>query len=509
MSRGLLSRLLRGAGALAYNRLIGFGTRILLVPLFLLAWGVEQYGEWVSLTAMATLLNLSNFGFISATLNDMTMKHGAGRIEEAVASFQSTLLLFGLVVLPFLGLFLALPALVDYRSLFDIIHLSASEAFTVLACMAVMVVLRILTSLLGAGLQAVGRFALREFTIATVLLVQTLALAGLLLLGGEPPLLAAVMAAVDGLGAGVMLLLARRFSPWMRLGVGAARREVMGTLLRPSLAFIALNLGGTLLAIQVPILMVGSLMGSGAVAVFSVTGTLVRTVQQIASLINMPLRPELARAWGSGDLALARLLFYRANQVTLVLAAAAGVGLITLGRWITELWTAGRLVPDQDLVIAFTLMILAGLLWRAASNVLVASNRHERVALAFLLLLLLALGVAWLWALPLWGLTGIAGALAGVEAVMVVLVLIWAARQLGDSPATFLAALVTPKRRRPPPAASGPVVSGLDASGPVVSGLDASGSAASGLDASVPASAPSPAPASVAPSPPPQPREEP
>src|SRR5256885_14110719 len=86
-SISVLSRLVRGTDASGLNQAISGLQSIVLVPLFLRAWGTETYGQWVALTALVGYLSLLDLGGQSYVGNILAMSHARGDEEK----FRSTL----------------------------------------------------------------------------------------------------------------------------------------------------------------------------------------------------------------------------------------------------------------------------------------------------------------------------------------------------------------------------------------------------------------------------------
>jgi len=58
----MIKRLFRGIGANFLGQIINIASRIVLVPLFLLSWGADIYGEWLLLSSMVAYLSLIEMG---------------------------------------------------------------------------------------------------------------------------------------------------------------------------------------------------------------------------------------------------------------------------------------------------------------------------------------------------------------------------------------------------------------------------------------------------------------
>ncbi|MGI9434504.1 MAG: hypothetical protein ACR2Q4_06710, partial [Geminicoccaceae bacterium] len=71
MNPALLARIKKGAGSEISANLIRVVIQVGGVPLFLIFWGDDGYGEWLILTAILGYLRLSSVGFGQATRNRM------------------------------------------------------------------------------------------------------------------------------------------------------------------------------------------------------------------------------------------------------------------------------------------------------------------------------------------------------------------------------------------------------------------------------------------------------
>ncbi len=94
----MLKRLIQGVGANFLGQTINLASRVLLVPLFLTAWGAPVYGEWLLLSSIVAYLSLTDLGGQLYIVN---------RLTQAYA--QQDLPLFRKILHTGLGLFLILP----------------------------------------------------------------------------------------------------------------------------------------------------------------------------------------------------------------------------------------------------------------------------------------------------------------------------------------------------------------------------------------------------------------
>ncbi|MDO9584948.1 MAG: hypothetical protein Q7I93_00510, partial [Syntrophales bacterium] len=77
-----LHRLLLGVGSSGMSQVIAAAQPILLVPLFLRAWGADEYGRWLVLTALVSYFSLLDFGGQNYIGNLLAIDHARGKKEE-------------------------------------------------------------------------------------------------------------------------------------------------------------------------------------------------------------------------------------------------------------------------------------------------------------------------------------------------------------------------------------------------------------------------------------------
>ena len=75
-------RLIQGMGANFLGQIINMASRVLLVPLFLTAWGVEVYGEWLILTSIGAYLFLTDLGGQLYIINRLTQAYALEDVPQ-------------------------------------------------------------------------------------------------------------------------------------------------------------------------------------------------------------------------------------------------------------------------------------------------------------------------------------------------------------------------------------------------------------------------------------------
>jgi O-antigen/teichoic acid export membrane protein len=436
------SRLIRGFGATALGPVVTAIVQIVSVPVFLHFWGAKMYGEWLILSAIPSYLMMSDFGFGSVAGNDMTMRVAAGDRDGALETFQSTWALI-LTTSALIGL-LVLSAIwfLPLTRWLNISSIGVTEVRLILVLFSVDMLFVVQTSLITAGFRCEGNYAygvlltnmmrLAEFTI-TVCFVA---------LGARPLRVVAALLTIRVLGTLVMTWRMFRKSPWLHFGVQHARLVSIRRLASPAFAFLAFPAGNAL-STQGMVVVIGVVLGPIAVTVFSTLRTLTRFSFQIITVVAATIWPELSAAYGAQQWPVARKLHRYACQASLYFSMFSSTALLFCGEWIVRIWTHGHVIFDPTLFRLLLLVIIANSFWYTSSVVPIAANRHEKVALFYLLGGAGSLGFAYLLLLH-FGLAGGALALLFFDLVTGIYTLRQSLSMLDDSFGEFARAVFTP-----------------------------------------------------------------
>ncbi len=428
-------RVFQALAANTFGQAITIGAQLLLTPLYFSSWGAAQYGEWLLLSTIPAYLVMVDIGLGSAAANEMAMQTGAGNYEQAQRTFWGAVRLCHLVAMVTLAIAGCLAWLANLVPELPRHHIARDEASAIVLLLGVGVALNFYLGLVAAGFRSSGKNALGIFYANTLRLLEFGLAAGLLLLQVTPLFMCLGLALARALGLLVQTLLLRSGCGWIFRPGHAVDRHLLSRLIRPSLSFLALPLGNAL-ALQGPVLIMGLLFGSTAVATFSTLRTLSRIPLQITNVFNASIWPEMSAAFGAGNLALLRKLHQQSWLATVLLGLAASISIVVLGKAMMGFWLGRDGVYDATMLMALTSMASFASVWGVSAVVLTAINAHTRLVVAYLLANFCALGLAYL--LGQWlGMQWFLLPLVLAELVMLCVVYPMALRASGDSVATF------------------------------------------------------------------------
>jgi len=379
----LKSKLLRNLGANAYGQGITILIQLVSMPLYLHYWGVELYGEWLILSAIPAYLALSDIGFASVAANDMTMRVANGDRRGALEVYQSIwLFISGVSVLVASALALIVYS-VPVAAQFSITHISEAQTRQLLLVLMLYVLVGLQGGVFNAAFRAAGRYAYGTTLGNTIRLAEWAASIVGLLLGGGVLAVATLTLAVRLLGLLLMWLVLQKQERWLRLGTQAASMQQVRRLLKPAVAFMAFPLG-LALSLQGMVLIIGMTLGSTAVVVFSAYRTLTRLLVQVITMLNQAVWPEISAAYGAKQMDLVRQLHRKGSSITFWIALSAVALLGVVGEWFVGQWTRHAFELNHVLFVLLLATTFLNVLWQTSWVVLMATNQHQKITLAFI-----------------------------------------------------------------------------------------------------------------------------
>lgn len=377
------------AGAGVWGKISGAVIRLVQVPLLLSALGVDDYGRWLVLSTFPSWLMLASFGFGSVSANEMTMSVAAGDIKTAKKVFSTTIsLVFGICIIGSLLIALIAP-LVPWETFLDLAPDRHQEVATAVVWMSVAVFLSFCTEALSGRYVAGKKAHLSMLINSFNPLLSLIALILCLNFSIRFDHIALAMLIATTTFFAIYLFFSWKAMPQISFSFSHIQTKRFKFLLKKGAAFQAFPFGNALL-FQGSLMIIQSILGPVAVTIFSTARTLVRTVNQVMEVINQAVWPELSHLFGSGDLVKAARLHRAAVAASALLSVAGVIFLAVGGQLIYQLWLGKSIGLSQELLIMFLLPIPFNALWFTSSVVHVAGNKHEELALRFLIAAALA-----------------------------------------------------------------------------------------------------------------------
>lgn len=405
-----IRRVFRAVNAIFCGHTIVRLGSLILVPLFLRYWSAALYGEYVALFAAITYLTGLDIGMQQATINRLTQAYAREDLDE-YRSVQHTALAFYVALAVVVTLVAAVLAwLLPIPQWIGLRLTAPATATGVIILLALQVMWAMPMRLISATWQTTGNMA-RSQWIANAQQALVVVFSAVALVCGAGMLTIASVQLLTVVLTAVFVLLDVGFRlPALFPGMAGAKFSVLKELATPSLLF-ALLLAGNLIAYQGSVVLTASVMGGLAVAVLSISRTMIDVIRQALYSIGLALTPDFARMEALEEFAKLKQLHRLTVAGTAVITLAFAASLWYEGTSVITFWTRGRIVPDETLLRLFLVLLALQTPWAASSTVATATNRHTTQAVGYFLAA--AAGIALVagmmrplgtWAVPL-GLT--------------------------------------------------------------------------------------------------------
>jgi len=405
--------LIQGIGANFLGQLINLGSRVLLVPLFLTAWGAQVYGEWLLLTSIVAYLSLTDLGGQIYIVNRLTQAYAQKDIPLFRQILHTGLKLFLILPLAVYAVFIGLVLWRPPGGVLQITVTSPQVVLLVLGILAFQLVFSLPQGILLGVYRAVGLLP-RGVMLTNCMQAGSVVLVALGLWGKAGPAAIAGLQLLPYLAAALAAGrdLHRLFPELQVLSLREADFSLGLSFLRPSLDFFGIQLAQAC-SIQGTVLVVGLVLGSVQVVVFSTLRTIINLIRSFFEQISHAAWPELTRLDAQGDEEKFFLLFRGVFRTTLVAAAIFIALLHFWGETLYNFWLRNTVAYQQQVMDLLLLYMAQFLVWLTCSHPLMATNRHRVLAKLLLVSSLLGVGLAY-WGGRRLGLPGVVlGMMAG------------------------------------------------------------------------------------------------
>lgn len=389
-THSILRRIGFGTGAVFTGQVITMLGQLLLVPLFLWAWGDGRYGEWLSLCAMVGYLTMINLGMGTYVVNRLNQVYTVGKLDEYNQILNSALKVFLVIAGAGCLVATALYLLLPFETWFNFSYTAHITMTLVGILLSLQILGGIPLGLITGTYRTFGEFhrcqiiSNVERFLFFVVTAVVLAVEGRLLAVATVQLLPMVVIAIY-----VLKDLGSRH-PEIEVGITKASLPLVMTFLGPSLFFLLIQLSVGL-TLQGSTLLVAAVVSPSAVAVFVTLRTLANLVRQIVGSINSVLWPELTSLEALKDYARLHQAHTLLVKVSLGMCGCAAVFLHFEAQDIVAWWTGGRIVFDQILMDLFLAYLVFQTPWLASSLFPAAVNRQKELALAYIVSAVLGL----------------------------------------------------------------------------------------------------------------------
>ena len=354
------------------GKVVSVCNQVLLVPLFLYAWGSEYYGIWLLLSAIPSFLSMSNVGVGTAANTEIVLAIGQGNERKAnrvLGSAWLFIVVIGCVVATVIMVAHALGFGVD---LFGSNQSLVSGHSRIILVLFASVIVMMMRQPLEGFWTARKKASNAMFFGAAASAGELAACAVVLMFSGPAEALAMTI-----LGARTLALIAFFI---------ASRRYVDLRLpLTPDLSLVrsllGRGMGFQLSVLWQAILFQGSLflaqgvLGPAGVATWGTIRTLSRSGNQLLALINQAIMPELQNEIAVDNLTDAKRIYHAGIRVAFGAGLAVALPMSVVGGPFYTFWTGGTLSVTPWIWPIMAIGLVLNAVWLTSDLVQQALNR--------------------------------------------------------------------------------------------------------------------------------------
>ncbi|BEI32947.1 MATE family efflux transporter [Polynucleobacter sp. HIN5] len=402
----MYKKFVTGGLAGVLSQLINLASRVILPPIFIENWGTNTYGDWLVLTSFVSYLALSDIGAQLYIVNKLTMHQSVGNEKAYKEELKSGIIFFTLLpLIAFAVLIAFLYLTVESNNLFHRIN-SDTNFFAVIFILGLSYVISLPLGII------LGIYRSKGFISKSIMLSNIAAISQLIIT------IYALKNNIEMIGVAVCTVLPNLFIffyailnlnknyPYLEIyKLEKPNIEIIKKSIKPSLHFFNIQISQAL-NIQGILLVVGLILGSSQVVIFSVMRTVVNSARQILSLIINTCWHELTYLYSTKKYEELKTLFQLIYEITLFLTLLISGLLIIYGEKIFILWLGSDFIYDPSLMDLFLIYIVQFILWTTAGNLLMSINLHKKYSKLMFISSLLSILCAFLGG-NLYGLKGV------------------------------------------------------------------------------------------------------
>lgn len=377
--------------------------QLLLVPFFLTVWGAAYYGEWLTLTIIPSVLAFSDLGFGSAVSNSFVLAYASGNKQKAANLSKSGLFVISLSVV--LGAVLTFVILLvgERFHLFDKSVIPVRDAMLTITFMMTAKLISFYSQLIDGYFRGAHKAALSGLmssgqNILNLIVGFCTLYAGCGIVGyAVSQFIVAVLFTIAYFYVGTRLIdFKGAKGVILQSDLKMITAKGMGYLMTPIWQSIYFQ-GGTFV--------VRVTLGPESVAVFNTVRTVCRSVNQLFSIINGSIFPDLQYEYGRGNKVTVHKLFRIAVVFSMFIGLAGTVFLLLFGLDIYEWWTRSALLVPMNVWFTFMIGVLFNAVWWTSVVTYRMTNQPYHFAIMSTLTACLSVGVSYVLSmyLGLWG----------------------------------------------------------------------------------------------------------
>lgn len=374
-----------------FGVIVNLLNQIVLLPMFLLMWPMELYGDWIILSSFSVFFSMTDLGFNSASMNYFSIKYAEGRYTACSKAIINNYILISVIGVCVLLLTVSFVYFFNIVSIFNLHFLDKSKASFIFILLTCYVLEGMFSTIPNAIYMAKSKMHKAYFLDNLARIVEVIIIVGSLFLK-----LSLIWMVIIYCLPKIILFIYKLYDTNKLYQLGNSHfildKVLFKELFVPSLTFMTFPLGNALM-IQGFNIIVNTFFGANSLILFSTTRTLINFIKVFINSINGSVWPEFALAYGRKDynrmISLHRNSVFISNMLCLIIS----IFIIAFGKYIFQFWLQGKVDFNFSLLLAMIIAFNINNLWNTSSVALVSTNNHSKFGLLYVGCSLLSVGI--------------------------------------------------------------------------------------------------------------------
>ncbi|MDE1191339.1 MAG: polysaccharide biosynthesis C-terminal domain-containing protein [Arachidicoccus sp.] len=380
MSTSVKKNILKNGAASVFQQVVKVAEQLLLVPFFISAWGAAYYGEWLTLTIIPSIIAFSDLGFGSAAANTFVLNYAAGDYQKAANTNKMGIFIITRMIAFAVVISALVMLILSYFHVFDKSLINRHDAIAAVVILLCSRLLNFYSELFQSYYRAARRASLGITMLSFNDTFSFLAGITVLLLGKGIVVYACAQLIVLLVFNIIYSRIGKRLlADFFKNHKGAKDTAIKKEITRKGFGYMmspiwqAIYFQGTTFVVRI-------VLGAEAVAVYNTVRTLTRSVNQLFTIINNSIYPELQFEIGLGNMQKVQKIYRIFLMVTLLIALVGVLLLVTVGFWFYGIWTHHKLNISHSLWNIFMIGILFNALWWTSAVIFRSMNQPHKFA---------------------------------------------------------------------------------------------------------------------------------
>jgi O-antigen/teichoic acid export membrane protein len=383
------SRLLLSSGANFLGIIAKILQQLIIVPILLLAWSPELYGEWLLVSAIPVYISLSDFGFIAASSNELARRALIESDENVQIFYDRATVYFQRWSIVFALSFAAFSYLVPLPKFLGLTIMTQHQAGLVFLLLTLNAIVMQNGLSVLAGLRVKGKYHVGVMIMGLALILQLIVAFGLIKIFQAGPVgIAASMLCTSAASYIVQFDMLRRYGLKQTTPPLTFRydpnAEPMKRYLLLGAEMMLMPLAQAV-ALQGSTILVGKVLGATAVTIFSTHRTLARLSVSLLLVLSNPLTAEAGLLQREEDRPMLTRVVTVLSRLTFWLSIIISGALLFLGPWIFSIWTHKSIAFQWPLFLPLLACVTAEAMWRVPAAIRLGTNQHRPIAWGYLI----------------------------------------------------------------------------------------------------------------------------